>query len=95
MPNLTLSVPEELYRRMKTHPYVKWTEVARRAIAEHLETVEQQTDKTFKTAQLRKMLEEKGLDIRTIPLKRATRHSERMRELEWKRTKTIYSTQTS
>jgi len=64
--------------------------VARRAIAEHIESLEQQSQRRFKTAQLRKMLGEKGLDVRSIPLKRATRHSKRMKELEWKRTKTIY-----
>lgn len=35
--NLTLSVPAEVAKEMKHHPDVKWTEVARRALAEKAE----------------------------------------------------------
>lgn len=37
MPNVTLSVPPELAKKMKKHPEVRWSEVARQAIADHLE----------------------------------------------------------
>ena len=32
MTNMTLSVPEELYKIMKKHSEIKWSEVARQAI---------------------------------------------------------------
>ncbi len=95
MPNVTLSVPEDLYRRMRKYAYVKWTEVARRAFAQHVESIEQQTEGKVKVSELREMLEAKGLDVRKIPLKKAIRQYEEIRELEWKRAKQIYSTQTS
>lgn len=31
MVNMTLSVPEELFREMQRHPELKWSEVARQA----------------------------------------------------------------
>lgn len=31
VPNITLSVDEELHREMKAHPEIKWSEVARQA----------------------------------------------------------------
>lgn len=37
MPNLTLSVPEALYAEMKRHPEIRWSEVARQALAKKIE----------------------------------------------------------
>ena len=37
MTNMTLSLPEDLHREMRSHPEVKWSEVARRAIQRELE----------------------------------------------------------
>lgn len=34
MPNMTLSLPEEIYGVVKKHSDVKWSEIARRAISE-------------------------------------------------------------
>ena len=36
MPNITLSVPEEVYMEMKRRPDIRWSEVARQAIAERI-----------------------------------------------------------
>lgn len=33
MPNITISVSEELYRTIKHHRQIRWSEVARRAMA--------------------------------------------------------------
>jgi len=40
MPNLTLTVPEDLHRRMKRHPEVKWSEVVRRILASKVRDLE-------------------------------------------------------
>ncbi len=40
MANLTLSVPEEVYARMRRHSEFRWSEVARRAILQKLEEAE-------------------------------------------------------
>ena len=37
MTNLTLSVPDDLYQEMKKHPEIRWSEVARQALAKKLE----------------------------------------------------------
>lgn len=34
MPNMTLSLPEEIYGVVKKHSEIKWSEIARRAISE-------------------------------------------------------------
>jgi len=40
MPNMTLSLPEELHNRIKKMPEIKWSEVARRAIEERINDLE-------------------------------------------------------
>jgi len=47
--NVTLAVPEELRRMMKSHPEIKWSEVARQAMWEYarkLETMDEATSKS-------------------------------------------------
>ncbi|MDI3497067.1 ribbon-helix-helix domain-containing protein [Archaeoglobus fulgidus] len=41
MPNITLSLPEDLYRKMKKYGEIRWSEVVRKAIAEYLEKLEE------------------------------------------------------
>lgn len=41
MTNVTFSVDEELHKKMKEHPEIKWTEVLRQSIREYLEKVEE------------------------------------------------------
>jgi len=40
MPNITLAVPEELHRKMRAHPEIRWSEVVRRILAKNLEDLE-------------------------------------------------------
>ncbi|MDV3244795.1 MAG: hypothetical protein LYZ66_06455 [Nitrososphaerales archaeon] len=40
MTNVTLAVPEELHRVMKSHPEIKWSEVARQAMWEYARRLE-------------------------------------------------------
>ena len=49
MPNITLSVPEHLHRKMKRHPEVNWSEVVRRLIAERLRDLESMDKITAKS----------------------------------------------
>ena len=39
MTNITLSIDDSVYKRMKKHSEVKWSEVARKAIVDRLETL--------------------------------------------------------
>jgi len=36
MPNITLSIPEEVHKMMKFHREVRWSEIARAAIIEQI-----------------------------------------------------------
>lgn len=40
MPNITLTVPDELHRKMKAHPEIKWSEVVRRILAQRIRALE-------------------------------------------------------
>ena len=38
--NITLSIPKDIYLKLKKHPEIKWSEIARRAIIEYLHNLE-------------------------------------------------------
>lgn len=40
MVNMTLAIPDELHKKMKTHNDIKWTEVVRAAIQQRIEDLE-------------------------------------------------------
>jgi hypothetical protein len=40
MPNITLSIPEEIHIIMKKHREMRWSEVARKAIVEEVKKIE-------------------------------------------------------
>jgi len=40
MPNMTLSIPEDLHRIMKKHSELRWSEIARRAITEEVRKIQ-------------------------------------------------------
>ncbi len=40
MANITLSLPEELYQKLKNHPEIRWSEVERKAIQQYLDELE-------------------------------------------------------
>lgn len=37
---MTLAIPEKLHKKMKEHSEIRWSEVARKAITEKLETLQ-------------------------------------------------------
>ncbi len=83
---LTLSIPREIYEKMKKHPEVKWSEIARKAIIEYLKKLEEEID----TEELLKELgEDFAEELDKIDLEKAKEHYRRMREAEWKRFSTI------
>jgi hypothetical protein len=49
MANVTLAVPEELRRIMKSHPEIKWSEVARQAMWEYASRLEMMDKVTRKS----------------------------------------------
>lgn len=41
MTNITFSVDDELHKKMKEHPEIKWTEILRQSITNYLRKVEE------------------------------------------------------
>ncbi|KKN13122.1 hypothetical protein LCGC14_1009560 [marine sediment metagenome] len=41
MTNITFSVDDDLHKKMKEHPEIKWTEILRQSIANYLKKVEE------------------------------------------------------
>ena len=89
MTNITLSVPEEVYRRMKRRRDVKWSEIARRAIVEKLEEEEGPIGFYASTRELADMIVSAGVKLDEVSLDEAIQHYRKMGELEWRRTSTI------
>jgi hypothetical protein len=89
MTNITLSVPEDLYRKMKRRRDVKWSEVARQAIAERLEQLEGPVGFYASASELANMIARAGVRLDEVSVAEAIRHYRKMRELEWQRTSTI------
>ncbi len=89
MPNVTLSVPDELYRKMKKRADVRWSEVARRAIVEQLERLEGPAGFHISSVELRNMVANAGVRLEKVSLVKGVRQSNKMRRLEWKRVSSI------
>ncbi len=85
MPNVTLSVPEELYQKMKKRSDIRWSEVARRAIVDQLERLEGPAGFHAPSVDLRHLLATAGVRLEKVSLERAVSQSGKMRRLEWKR----------
>lgn len=37
---MTFSVPDEIYKKMKEHPEIKWSQIARSALIKYIENIE-------------------------------------------------------
>ena len=53
MVNITLSIPARLHERMKKYPEIKWSEIARKAIAETIKKMEEAELRELALARLR------------------------------------------
>lgn len=57
MPNMTLSIPEDLHNRMKNHSEIRWSEVVRKSITEKIENLEMIEKLTKKNKMTQKDIE--------------------------------------
>ncbi len=89
MVNITVSVPEELYEKMRRFSEVKWSEIVRRALVEYVMRLEVVERGVVSSEDLARMLKESGFDVDSISLEKAIDYYEKARELEWKRLSTI------
>ncbi|NJE76935.1 hypothetical protein [Thermococcus sp. ES12] len=86
MPNITLSIPPDLYRRMKKHPEIKWSEVARKAIAEYLAKIEAEELGSEEILYL--LGEDFRRELESTPLEKYEKALGKTRDAEWKRLST-------
>ena len=89
MPNITLSIPDEIYSKMKRYSEIKWSEVVRKAIVDYLKKLEEgKTEISTK-----ELLEELGDDFKKfldeLDFEKVMKGYEKMRDEEWKRISTI------
>jgi hypothetical protein len=92
MVNITISIPEELYDKMKRYSEVKWSEVVRKALAEYVGRLEIVEGGVVPSEKLAAMLKDSNLDVACIDLKKAVEYYDKGRKIEWKR---LSTTQTS
>jgi hypothetical protein len=89
MPNITVSIPEEIYQRMKKRSDVCRSQVTRNAILDQLEKLESPAEFHASSGELRKKLADAGVKLDRVSVKKAVSLSGKMRRLEWKRVSSI------
>jgi len=92
MVNITISVPQELYDKMKRYSEVRWSEVVRKALTEYVGRLEIVEGGIVSSEKLSEMLKDSNLDVSCVDLDKAVEFYEKGRKLEWKR---LSTTQTS
>ena len=58
MPNITLSIPKDIHKKMKIFSDIKWSEVARRSIEERIRDLETMNKLASKSKLTKKDVEE-------------------------------------
>jgi len=74
-----------LYRKMKKRSDIRWSEVARRAIAEQLDRLEGPMGLERPMVEVRRILAQAGVNPEAVPIEKAIRHYRKVRRLDWKR----------
>ncbi|MHA1231181.1 MAG: hypothetical protein ACTSPQ_11095 [Candidatus Helarchaeota archaeon] len=88
MPNITFSVDVELYKRMKKHPEIKWSEILRRSIIEYLKKLEGKEIITVE--ELRAELNNELLQlINELDIKKEIEYYRTIKQLEMERLKRL------
>lgn len=89
MPNITLSVPDEIYKKMKKYSEIKWSEVVRKAILEYLKKLEENKVETSTKEILKELGEEFKKILDELELEKAVEGYRKVEDAEWKRFYTI------
>ncbi len=90
MPDITLSISEEVYKKMKEHRGIRWTEVIRDAIMDYIPRLEEGKREIMTEELLKELGSEFEKDLSEISFEEAVGLYEKMREKEWSR---FYTTQ--
>jgi hypothetical protein len=89
MPDITLSIPEELYKKMKEHRGIRWTEVMKKAIMDYIYRLEEGKHEVTTEELLEELGSEFEKELSEISFEEAVGLYEKMREKEWRRFYTI------
>ena len=89
MAHVTLSVPDEIYEKMKRYPEIKWSEIVRQSIVSYLKEMEG----TSSSREVYNSLSQSAKDtLKALSSKKAAAYYRRMRNEEWKRGKSLTRT---
>ncbi|MEM4141158.1 MAG: ribbon-helix-helix domain-containing protein, partial [Nitrososphaeria archaeon] len=83
MTNITLSIPDELYKKMKKYSEIKWSEVVRKAIIDYIKRIEEGGFKVSAKELLKNLDEEFRREVRELSLDDAIEGFRKMSEEEW------------
>ncbi|MEM3786270.1 MAG: ribbon-helix-helix domain-containing protein [Nitrososphaeria archaeon] len=89
MTNITLSIPDELYKKMKKYSEIKWSEVVRKAIIDYIKRIEEGGFKVSAKELLKNFDEEFRREVKELSLDDAIEGFRKMSEEEWRRLYTI------
>ncbi len=91
MAHITLSIPEDVYKGMKRHPEIKWSEIARKSIIKYLNELKER--RVMESAEIMEVLDKEAVeDLRNMPADRMKEMYGEMVEKEWKRLKSLIQT---
>ena len=82
MVNITISVPQELYDKMKKYSEVRWSEVVRKALADYVRRLETVEGGVVSSEKLATMLKDANLDVSCVDLEKAVEYYEEAKKLE-------------
>lgn len=87
MPQITLDIPEEIYREIKNlYDGMRWSKIVRVSIVSYLEKLKKVTT----SSKLLKFISPETLSIiKKIPREEAKEFYKKVREKEWKRIKSL------
>ena len=89
MPDITLSIPEEVYKKMKEHKETRWTEVVKKVIMDYIHRLEEGKHEVTTEELLEELGSEFAKDLSEIRFEDAVGLYEKMRDKEWRRFYTI------
>jgi len=89
MTEITLLIPEEVYKKMNEHEGVRWSEVVKEAIMEYIYRLEERKMEVTTEELLEELGEKFAKELSEINMEEAVKSYEVMREKEWKRYYTI------
>ena len=89
MPNITLSIPEDIYKKMKKYSEIKWSEVVRKAIVDYLKKLEENRMEVSTKELLNELGNEFKKSLNELDFEKAVEGYKNMRDTEWKRISTI------